>query len=122
MSPAREITFYVTDAGRVPVVEFLETIRVRSVRARITRVFAMVEQLPQPPPIFLKKLSGRDDLWEVRALTSQQSFRFLGWYDGPGKLVLATAFAKQTAKTPLQEIEVARQRRLMYFTGQRQLL
>src|ERR1039458_2182186 len=121
MTKFREIRMYKTEAGKFPVVEFIETVRVQSVRARIMKVFEMVEQLPNSPSIFLKKLAGRDDIWEIRAITHQQSFRFLGFYDGK-RLILTNGFAKQTDKTPLQEIELARRRKEMYFSGQRELL
>ena len=112
---------YETETGKCPVAEFIESIRVEKVRARIVKVFEMVEQLPNPSTIHLKKLSGRDDLWEIRAITHQQSFRFLGFYVGK-KLVLTNGFAKQTDKTPPQEIELAKRRKEMYFSGQREML
>lgn len=121
MTKFREIQMYKTEAGKFPVVEFIETIGVQSVRARIMKVFEMVEQLPNPPSSHLKKLTGQGDLWEIRVITHQQSFRFLGFYDGK-RLVLTNGFAKQTDKTPLQEIELAKRRKEMYFTGQRKLL
>jgi phage-related protein len=112
---------YRTESGKCPVVEFIETVRVQSVRARIMKVFEMVEQLKDPPSTFLKKLAGRDDIWEIRAISHQQSFRFLGFYDHKN-LVLTNGFAKQADKTPLQEIELAKRRKERYFTGQRELL
>ncbi|MCO5051741.1 MAG: type II toxin-antitoxin system RelE/ParE family toxin [Verrucomicrobiae bacterium] len=112
---------YKTEAGKFPVVEFIETIRVQSVTARIVKVFEMVEQLPNPPASFLKKLTGCDDIWEVRAITHHQSFRFLGFYDGK-RLILTNGFAKQTDKTPPQEINLAKRRKEMYFSGRRELL
>jgi len=121
MTKFREIEMYETESGKLPVVEFIETINIQKVRARIMKVFEMVEQLPHPPSNFLKKLVGRDDLWEIRAITSHQSFRFLGFYDGK-RLILTNGFAKQTDKTPPQEIELAKRRKEMYFSGQQELL
>lgn len=121
MTKFREIQMYKTEAGKFPVVEFIETIGVQSVRARIMKVFEMVEQLQNPSSIHLKKLAGRDDILEIRAITHQQSFRFLGFYDGK-RLVLTNGFAKQTDKTPPQEIELAKRRKEMYFSGQREML
>jgi len=112
---------YETDAGKCPVVEFIETIRVQKVRARIMKVFEMVEQLQNPSSTHFKKLAGRDELWEIRAITHHESFRFLGFYDGK-KFVLTNGFAKQTDKTPPQEIELAKRRKEMYFGGQGDLL
>src|SRR3989442_15339176 len=117
----REIVLYQPDAGKYPVVEFIESIRMQLVRARIMKVFEMVEQFQHPPASFLKKLAGRGALWEIRAITSHQSFRFLGFYDGQ-RLVLTNGFAKQTEKTPPREIDLATRRKAMYFSGQRELL
>lgn len=112
---------YETEAGKCPVAEFIDAVRVAKVQARIVKVFEIVQHLQNPPSSFLKKLVGRDDLWEIRVITHQQSFRFLGFYDGK-KLVLTNGFAKQTDKTPAQEIELAKRRKEMYFSGQRELL
>jgi len=112
---------YKTEAGKFPVAEFIETMRVQSVRARVMKVFEMVEQLQNPSTIHLKKLVGRDELWEIRAITHHGSFRFLGFYDGK-RLVLTNGFAKQTDKTPPQEIELAKRRKEMYFSGQQEML
>jgi phage-related protein len=121
MNKFREIIMYKTESGKYPVVEFIETIRVQSVRARIMKVFEMVEQLQHPPSNFLKKFAGRDDIWEVRAITHHQSLRFLGFYDGK-RLILTNGFAKQSDKTPSQEIDLAKRRKEMYFSGQREML
>ena len=112
---------YETEAGKCPVAEFIASIRVEKVKARIVKVFEMVEQLQHPSSKHFKRLVGPDDIWEIRAITHQQSFRFLGFYDGK-KLVLTNGFAKQTDKTPPQEIELAKRRKEMYFSGQREML
>jgi phage-related protein len=111
---------YETEADKAPVAEFIETIRLQAVRARIMKVFEMVEQLQHSPPNFFKKLTGGGDIWEVRAITHHQSFRFLGFYDGQ-RLILTNGFAKQTDKTPSREIDLAKRRKGMYFSGQREL-
>jgi phage-related protein len=112
---------YKTDAGKYPVVEFIEAIRVQSVRARIVKVFEMVEQLQHPHSKFLKKLVGRDELWEIKAETHQDSFRFFGFYDGK-RLILTNAAGKQSIKDQRHEIELAKRRKEMYFSGQREML
>jgi len=45
----------------------------------------------------------------------------LGFYDGK-RLVLTNGFAKQTDKTSPQEIELAKRRKEMYFSGQQEML
>jgi hypothetical protein len=61
-------------------------------------------------------MSGRGELWEVRAM----QHRLLGFHTraggvGPREFVLVSAFAKQSDKTPLREIEVALRRRDAYL-------
>lgn len=121
MTRFRKIETYRTDAGKDPVADFIESIRIKAVQARIIKVFEMVEQLPNPPSNFLKKLAGSGDIWEVRAVTHHENFRFLGFYDGQ-RLILTNVFPKKTDKTPPHEIALAKRRKEMYFSGQRELL
>jgi phage-related protein len=111
----REIILHKTESGRFPVQQFISAIRSRVDRAKIAQGFEAIETMQTVSALYLKKLSGRHDLWEIRI----RRYRFLGFYAGQ-QLVLVHAFAKQTQKTPLHEIEVAVRRRQNYF-GQRDL-
>lgn len=117
MSVYRNILMYETDSGRHPVAEYIESVNRPSDRAKIMKILEAVEQLKVLPNHFFKKLSGRGELWEVRAL----QHRLLGFHTkergtGPLEFVLVSAFSKQSNKTPAQEIEVALRRRDAYLS------
>lgn len=76
----------------------------------------MVELLDTVPRKFFKKLESTDDLWEVRVQLGNNSFRFLGFYDGAESVILKDAFTKKTQKTPKKEIKVAERRKKDYFS------
>jgi phage-related protein len=112
MEKFREITFYKTEAGRFPVIDFMDSTARRDEKAKIIRVLEIVERMQLVPVNFLKKLQGRENLWEIRV----QRFRFLGFYADSRRMVLAHGFIKQSQKTPLQEIDVAIRRKVVYFS------
>jgi phage-related protein len=116
MTRFRHIILPETENGRCAVADFISTIKWRVDRAKITKVFEAVETMQSVPSLYLKKLTGRHQIWEIRA----RSYRFLGFYAQPGRLVLVHAFAKKSQKTPPQEIEVAVARRRAY-SGQQEL-
>lgn len=108
----REIEFFETQAGRSPVLEFIEANTRRDERAKIMTVFENIEKMQIVSSSFLKKLKGREKLWEIRVLR----FRFIGFYAESKKLILLHAFSKQSQKTPLHEIDVAVKRQSMYLS------
>ena len=69
-------------------------------------------------PELFKKLS--DEIWEFRILFNNLTIRILAFWDKTNKtrtLVLATnGFIKKTQKTPINEIEHAKQIMKRYFT------
>ena len=71
----------------------------RHERAKIVKVLEAVETVQQLPSTVLKKLSGRDNLWEIKV----GSHRLLGFFHRRDLLVLVHAFTKKTRKTPPQE-------------------
>ena len=105
----REICFYRTASGRSPVEEFLNSLSGKQAQ-KVVWVLRLVEELERVPEQYFKKLTGTEDLWEVRAQRGD-TFRLLGCFDGPQLGVLVSAFAKKSAKTPKQEIARAEERR-----------
>jgi phage-related protein len=110
----RTIQFYRTHAGKCPVEEFLDDLSDRDAR-KIAWVLRLVEQLEMVPQQYLKKLVGTEDLWGVRVQVGGNSYRLLGFFDGPVLLILTSGFAKKQQKTPPREMELARQRRNDYL-------
>jgi phage-related protein len=110
----REIKFYKTTSGKCPVEEFLETLSAKQAQ-KVTWVLRVIEELPSIPTKYLKKLVNTDEIWEVRVAIGSNIFRLLGFFDDSNLIVLDNAFQKKTQKTPLQEIQLAEERRRDYF-------
>jgi phage-related protein len=111
----REIRFYRTASGRSPVEEFLDTLSGKQTQ-KLVWVLRLVEELERVPEQYLKKLTGTEDLWEIRAQHAGDSFRLLGFFDGPKLVVLVSAFAKKSQRTPKQELARAAERRRDYLS------
>jgi hypothetical protein len=45
-----------------------------------------------------EKTKSTDDIWEVRATIGNNTFRLLGFFDGPKLIVLTSGFAKKSNK------------------------
>jgi phage-related protein len=110
----RTIAFYRTENGKCPVEEFLDSLSDKHAQ-RVTWVLRLAENMDRVPEQYLKKLVGTDHLWEIRAHTAGNSYRLLGFFDGPVLMVLTSGFSKKQQKTPLREIELAEARRLNYL-------
>ena len=108
------IQFYRTPAGRCPVEEFLDSLADQHAQ-KVTWVLRLVEKLDIVPPQYFKKLVGTKDLWEIRVRIGGNSYRFLGFFDGPVLLILTGGFLKKQQRTPVREIELAHQRRADYL-------
>jgi phage-related protein len=111
----REIRFYRTVSGRSPVEEFLDTLSGKQAQ-KLIWVLRLVEELGRVPEQYLKKLTGTEDLWEIRAQHGGDTFRLLAFFDGSDLVVLVSAFAKKSQKTPKQEIARAEERKRDYLS------
>jgi phage-related protein len=110
----REIIFYTTKAGNCPVAKFIRDQHDKTA-AKITATLEHLEETKQPAHHILQKMSGTDDLWEVRVKQSGNIFRLLGFFDGQQLIILTSAFQKKTQKTPRQEIKTAEARKADYY-------
>ncbi|MBD0319994.1 MAG: type II toxin-antitoxin system RelE/ParE family toxin [Gemmatimonadetes bacterium] len=111
----REIRFYRTSSGRSPVEEFLNSLSGKQAQ-KLVWVLRLVEELDRVPVQYFKKLTGTEELWEVRAQHGGDTFRLLGFFDGATVVVLVSGFAKKTQETPSREIELAEARRRDYLS------
>ena len=82
---------------------------------KIAWTLRVVRYLEKVPTQYLKKLKSTDGIWEVRATIGNNTFRLLGFFDGPKLIVLTSGFAKKTNKVPKQEIENAEERKRDYY-------
>jgi phage-related protein len=110
----RIIEFYKTSTGKCPVEEFLDSLSDRHTQ-KVAWVLRLIERLEIVPQQYLKKLAGTEDLWEIRAQIGGNSYRLLGFFDGPQLLILTSGFVKKQQKIPVREIEVAYRRRTEYL-------
>jgi len=108
-----EIAFYRTASHECPVEEFLDGLTGKQAQ-KVAWTLELIEELPRVHSKFLEKMSGSDDLWEVRVEFGGEIFRLFGWLDA-GRLVLGHGFQKKSQKTPRREIETAERRKTDYF-------
>ena len=94
--------------------EYLDTLSNKQVE--VFFVLQLVEAFQIVPKKFFKKLESTDDLWEVRVQLGNNTFRFLGFFDGAQLVILNHAFTKKTQKTPQKEFKIAEQRKKDYFS------
>jgi phage-related protein len=64
---------------------------------------------------FFKKLSGTQDIWEIRIEIESNIFRILGFFDGPSLFIAALGFQKKSQKTPEKEIHTVEERMKSYY-------
>ncbi|MFT5134239.1 MAG: phage-related protein [Gammaproteobacteria bacterium] len=72
---------------------------------------ALVEELEFIPVKYFKKMTGTDDLWEIRVQSGNNIFRILGFLEKEHLVVLNHAFQKKTQKTPRKDIVLAQARK-----------
>lgn len=114
----REIKFYRTKSGKVPVKAFLDSLSSKHAQ-KVAWVLELVEKLDQVPVQYFKKLKGTDDIWEVRVRIGSNSFRILSFIDGDHLIILTNGFSKKSQKTPKQEIELAERYKIDYLSQKR---
>ncbi len=106
----RKIKFYRTESGKCPVEEFLDALSSKQAQ-KVTWVMQLVEELNIVPVKYFKKMTGTDNLWEVRVQAGNNIFRILGFYEEENLIILNHAFQKKTQKTPRKEIVIAESRK-----------
>jgi mRNA-degrading endonuclease RelE of RelBE toxin-antitoxin system len=94
----KEIKFYKTRSGKVPVKEFLDSLSSKHAQ-KVAWVLELVERLDQVPVQYFKKLKSTDDICEVRARVGSNSFRLLGFIDNDEFVILTNGFAKKITES-----------------------
>jgi phage-related protein len=112
--PSREIIFYKTDFGEKPVELFLADLE-PAARAKVVRNLEMLRTLAIVPSKFWRKMSGGQELWEVRAEYAGNIYRILATTAKGNRVILLHGFQKKSQKTPRQDMEIAQQRQKRYF-------
>ena len=102
----RTIIYYDKDNGDCPVESFLDSLDDKT-KAKVFAAFNIIENQLMVPTKWFKKMSGTDDLWEVRVEWQSNIYRALGFLDKGRLVVLTNAFVKKGQKTPQNEINIA---------------
>ena len=102
----RTIEFYEGPSGKIPVKEYLDNLPVK-VRKKVFFVFCLIEELHIVPSKFWQKMTGTEDIWEVRIEFESNIYRFLGFMHKGKLIILTNGFQKKSQKTPKNEIEIA---------------
>lgn len=110
----RNVQFYQTTSGAEPIRLFFDTLPAKVVQ-KVLWTLELVEKLERVPSEYMKKLSGTDDIWEVRINTGGLAVRLLGFFDGGSFVILTNGFSKKSDKIPQDEIGLAEKRKQEYF-------
>lgn len=115
----RTIIFYRSVKGASPVEEFLNTLNGKQAQ-KVLWVLHLIEELPTIPRQYFNKLTGTDDIWEVRVQYGGDVFRLLGFVQDGQLIILTNGFAKKSQKTPTSEIALAERRKNDFLSRRRQ--
>lgn len=108
-----EIEFYEKEDGEIPVENFLNTLPPKH-QAKAIREIELLEEygihLPFPHTSAIK---GEDykGLWELRIKVASDISRIFYFLHDGNRFVLLHGFVKKSDKTPVKELEIARNRR-----------
>ena len=100
-----EIKFYEDTAGRVPVIEFLDSLDIK-MRQKMLRSIQALQDMG---------ISLRMPFFELRAKTGTNISRVMYFFVVGDRAVLTHGFIKKTQKTPPREIERAKKIRDDYI-------
>lgn len=113
MEKLRQIEFY----KRYFIDFYLEL--PESVQKKYEYVFVVVKQAEIIPKKFFKKLSGKDNLYEIRVESSSNIYQTFCCIDGHNIVVLFNSFQKKTNKTPPSQIKRAEKLKRNYYDEKR---
>ena len=111
----REILFYKTQSGASPTEDFIDDLNARQAQ-KVTWVLRLIEELDRIPKQYFKKLSGTDNIWEVRVKDGKEIFRLLGFWKDSRFVVLVHAFKKKSQQIKKNDIKLAERRKKEYLS------
>ena len=113
-NPILAVVFFRTESGREPVREWLKDLD-KEDRQIIGEDIKLVQfRWPLGMPL-VRKMEA--DLWEVRSHLSGSGIARILFTVGDGEMVLLHGFIKKSQKTPVQDLQLARQRKNLWLNG-----
>ena len=113
---ATAVRFVRTAEGRCPVEEFLDALPAKDAQ-KVLWVFRLVERLDRVPRTHLKKLTGSEEIWEVRVQGTRQTYRVFCFYEEK-TLWAMHGYSKKSRRTDPREIRRAERMRREFFARQ----
>ena len=107
------VEFYKKEIGNCPIEDFFDGLTAVQMR-KTAWTLKIIKEYSAIPKQYFKKLSGTEDLWEVRVQAVSDKIRLLCFIEGDNLLILTGGFLKKSAKIPLKEIEIASNRKNDY--------
>jgi phage-related protein len=111
----RTINFYLSENGKNPVQDFLDSLSDKQV-SKVLWVLKLIRELDKVPAVYFKKLVNTDDIWEVRISSGSNIFRILGFTLEHSSIMLTNGFHKKQQETPKSEIILAESRKREYLS------
>lgn len=113
-SPILTVLFFLTDSGREPVREWLKSLD-KEDRKTIGEDIKLVQfRWPLGMPLVRKM---EVDLWEVRSHLSGGRIARILFTVRDNKMALLHSFIKKSRKTPVKDLQLARQRKNLWLSG-----
>jgi len=110
-----QIVFYRTRDNKDPVQDYLDSLTPKQA-AKVLWTIRVIQSVNPVPAQYFQKMTGTDNLWEVRVIFGGNIFRLLGFREREERVLLCHGFTKKTQKTPPQEITIAEARKADYET------
>ncbi len=110
----REIIFYETETGKIPVKDFLDKLDL-SVVKKIAWTFQLILENDLVPKTNFKKLEASNGIWEIRIKFHSNAYRLFSFWDKGNLIVLTHGIIKKSQKTPAKEIKQAATYKKDYF-------
>jgi len=105
--------YYRTESGRVPAMEFIDSLEVKS-KDKYFFILGMLEDCGRQLKQHYSKYIG-DEIFELRFSGREGAIRVLYFFFHGDKAIITNGFVKKTDKTPSNEKETAIRRRKDYF-------
>lgn len=107
------VEFYETSAGKIPGLDFINTLEVK-LRAKVFRDINLLEQKGNRLRLPYSRCI-EDDIFELRTIQGNNIVRTLYFFFIGRKIIITNGFKKKTQKTPCGEIEKAKDYRDDYL-------
>lgn len=107
------VEFYETDEGKIPTVEFLDSLEDKM----NAKMVGLMEILEEKGTMLREPYSSplEDGIFELRAVQGSNISRALFFFYIEGRIVITHGFVKKTQKTPRAQIELAKKYRADYL-------